>query len=157
MWPAAPSIDYVGDDLSLLSALPAAFGAFEVNCLQLEDFLREEFSTNWDRVVLLDLDVSDQQGFAAYEHIHKVNAGVPVILLGRIGSRPLTQAALARLSNAEAIFFKPIDDWEPVIEAAERAFARLSLWRDAIKAAGEYERRRDSGSDQAVATANASA
>lgn len=126
------TIIYVGDDGPLFRRLDR-----ELQELDYELEGRDESSvfgtvSDWYRLALIDCDVARPAGFDLMQSIKQQWPGAPIIILGPTHHRELTQLAVARQANAEAIFFKPLEDIAPLFQAIDSAFLRLDRWRSAF-------------------------
>lgn len=96
----------------------------------------EPFDTwDWRRVLLVDLGCGAPDDVERLERLCQQYAGVPWIAIADGAHLPLTTCALARLHGAEAMFYKPCDDWENLAEVVQAALARIANWEQAMDAA----------------------
>ena len=102
------------------------------------DTLLEQIASEWDQVVILDLDCFPQP----IDTLHKlksVNAGVPLLVIASRRKLPLTTTAVMRGNGVDALFWKPIGQWEEIYDAMEAAFRRIKSWQESIRIIKEYE------------------
>jgi DNA-binding NtrC family response regulator len=127
-------IVYAGDDECLCWALE---GQLEPRGYAIERFadataLAEDPAADWHRILILDADLTTRAGLGFFESVRARDPGIPVILITE--KKTLAHVGLARLEGAEAIFFKPLTDFGPLLETIERAFARLDRWDQVLHA-----------------------
>lgn len=133
MFPRPVRIDYVGDDLRLLSELVERFGDYDFRRIDPARLKYEDLQGEWRRIVLLDLDVAGEMGFRALWRLKQENAGIPLVLLADPQSHPLTQLALARRHGAEEVIFQPLKSLDQLVAPLGRAAARLDRWQAAVE------------------------
>jgi len=78
------------------------------------------------RVVLLDIDMPHINGLELLAQIKTHDEGVQAIMLTGLASMTTTLESMR--GGAEACFFKPIDDYEPLLEAIGATFAKVDRW-----------------------------
>ena len=83
------------------------------------------------RVVLLDIDMPGIGGLEVLRQIKEYDGGVQVIMLS--GVVTVSSALQALRAGAEACFFKPVDDIEPIVEALDAAFRKIDHWWEALR------------------------
>jgi DNA-binding NtrC family response regulator len=89
------------------------------------------------RVVLLDVEMPSLSGLELLSKIKAFDGGIQVIMLTGLVTTSTLLESMRR--GAEACFFKPLDDAEPLLEALERAFAKVDCWWSAV---ADLERRK---------------
>jgi DNA-binding NtrC family response regulator len=82
------------------------------------------------RIVLLDIDMPGIDGIDLLRRIKEYDGGVQVIML--TGLVTLSNAMAAFRRGAEACFFKPIDDYGPLIQAVDVTFHKIEHWWKAL-------------------------
>jgi len=82
------------------------------------------------RVVLLDIEMPGLSGLELLKEIKKYDGGVQVIML--TGLVNVSSVLESFRYGAEAIFFKPLDDFEPLHAALQRTFDKIDHWWDAL-------------------------
>jgi len=82
------------------------------------------------QVVLLDIDMPGMNGLEVLHEIKKYNGSVQVIML--TGLVTVSSVLESFRLGAEAIFFKPLEDFEELHEALERTFQKVDHWWDAL-------------------------
>lgn len=83
------------------------------------------------RVVLLDIDMPEVDGLDLLETIKKFDGGIQVIML--TGVVTMTSVLQSFRRGAEACFFKPIDDFQPIVESLEFAFRKIERWWNTLE------------------------
>ena len=78
------------------------------------------------RVVMLDIDMPQINGLELLEEIKQFDGGIQVIML--TGVVTTTNVLRSFRRGAEACFFKPVDDFQPIIDALEDAFSKIDRW-----------------------------
>jgi len=82
------------------------------------------------RVVLLDIDMPGMNGLEVLQEIKKYDGGVQVIML--TGLVTVSSVLESFRLGAEAIFFKPLEDFEELHQTLERTFQKIDHWWDAL-------------------------
>jgi hypothetical protein len=90
---------------------------------------------DWRRVLLIDLDQGAPQQVERMLEARSCYAGAPWIAIADSAALPLTVCGLARMHGADAIFYKPCDDWESLAEVIQDAVDRLARWEQTHDAA----------------------
>lgn len=92
--------------------------------------INELIYNQW-RVVLLDIDMPDLNGLDLLREIKTYDGGIQVIML--TGIVTLTSALESLRRGAEACFFKPLEDINPLVESLQRTFQKLDHWWTALE------------------------
>lgn len=82
------------------------------------------------RIVLLDIDMPGLDGIDLLRRIKEYDGGIQVIMV--TGLVTLSNAMAAFRRGAEACFFKPVDDFEPLVRAVESTFQKIEHWWNAL-------------------------
>jgi DNA-binding NtrC family response regulator len=82
------------------------------------------------RIVLLDIDMPGIDGLQLLRRIKEYDGGIQVIML--TGLVTLSNAMATFRGGAEACFFKPLDDVEPLIAALHSTFQKIEHWWQAL-------------------------
>ena len=83
------------------------------------------------RVVLLDISMPQADGLELLKQIKRYDGGIQVIMLTGLVSM---NAVLDSLRNgAEALYFKPILNFEPLLEILAEAFRKTDRWRKTLE------------------------
>ena len=93
------------------------------------------------RVVLLDIDMPGINGLELLRQIKAFDGGVQALMLTGVVSMSAVLQSLRY--GAEACFFKPLDDYQPLLDAVEATFAKIDRWWITLE---ELSRRRREGS-----------
>jgi len=83
------------------------------------------------RVVLLDIDMPGLNGIELLHQIKEYDGGIQVVMLS--GVVTVSNALQALRGGADACFFKPIDQIEPLVEALDAAFCKIDHWWEAMR------------------------
>lgn len=132
-------VDYIGDDQVLYELLVAKLDEFKFARRSADRLESDIAGSDWERVVVLDVNVAGASGFWTYECLRAENAGAPIVLLIDPTRRPTTQLGVGRMGNAHAMFLKPLTDVVALRDSLRRAFVRIDAWRTAFAVAGEHE------------------
>jgi len=97
------------------------------------------------RVVLLDVEMPGLNGLDLLEKIKHHDGGVLVVMLTGVVS--LQNALRSLRSGAEACFFKPIYDLDPLAQAISACYTKIDRWWETID---ELSRRRTSEAAQST-------
>ena len=89
-----------------------------------------ELIRNGYRVVLLDIDMPEMDGIELLRRIKEYDGGVQVIMVTGLVTLGNAMAAFRR--GAEACFFKPMDDYGPLLQAIEGTFHKIEHWWKAL-------------------------
>lgn len=83
------------------------------------------------RVVILDIDMPQISGLELLDDIKQFDGGIQVIML--TGVVTTTNVLRSFRRGAEACFFKPIDDFQPIVDALEDAFGKIDRWWNTLE------------------------
>jgi DNA-binding response OmpR family regulator len=137
-----PAIVYVGEDAELLSQLAGrlAGAGYRLEQASPREVRVEELLAGWLRLLILDMDVARPPGLELLRRLKADDAGVPVIVLGDGGERPLTAISVARQNGAERFFFRAEIDLDELAAAIDDAFRRLAHWETDLERLAERPR-----------------
>jgi len=127
------TILHVDDDpaiLRLVARRLAAEGYEVISCsdpLEVETLLH---ATN-ARVCLLDIAMPQVSGLEVLKEIKRHDGGVQVIMLTGLVSMNSVLDSLCH--GAEALCFKPIEDFQPLLKILSDAFRKTDRWRKSIE------------------------
>ncbi len=124
----ARNILHVDDDVSVTKLIAKRLEAFGYQVTSLNDpqLVMPYLSSASCRLVLLDIDMPQQDGLELLDEIKNFDGGLQVIMLTGMVSVGTMLRSL-RL-GAEACFFKPIVDIEPLTAALDDAFRKIDRW-----------------------------
>ena len=124
---------HVDDDPQITRLVAAQLAPYGYHVEPLGDSTRviDELVHGKQRVVLLDIDMPDVNGLEVLHRIKEYDAGIQVIMLSGIVT--LSDALQALRGGAEACFFKPVEEIEPLVEAIEGAFRKIDHWWEALR------------------------
>jgi two-component system C4-dicarboxylate transport response regulator DctD len=83
------------------------------------------------RVCLLDIDMPGQSGLELLRQIKKLDSGIQVIMLTGLVS--MSTVLESNTHGAEAIFFKPLADYQPLLEALDDSYRKIDRWWRALQ------------------------
>ncbi|MCP4785899.1 MAG: response regulator [Fuerstiella sp.] len=83
------------------------------------------------RVVLLDIDMPHANGLDVLKEIKKYDGGIQVVML--TGLVTMDSALRAFRLGAATCLFKPINEFDRLIDSLDAAFATLDRWRQVLK------------------------
>lgn len=124
---------YLGEDFAFATTLTQELAGegFNLVCCQLGGDGPPEIAGPADRLLILDTNLETPAGLQRLRALKSGEmAHLPVIVASE--QRSLTALGLARLNGAEAMFFKPVGDFQPLREAILAAHRKLQHWRRAI-------------------------
>ena len=82
------------------------------------------------RVVILDIDMPGIDGIDLLRRIKEYDGGIQVIMVTGLVTMGTAMAAFRR--GAEACFFKPIEDFAPLVQSLESTFHKIEHWWNAL-------------------------
>jgi CheY-like chemotaxis protein len=83
------------------------------------------------RIVLLDIDMPNLDGLELLKQIKAFDGGIQVVMLTGLVS--MTNALESLRWGAEACFFKPMTDFEPLLDAIADCVRKLERWWTALE------------------------
>jgi DNA-binding NtrC family response regulator len=83
------------------------------------------------RVVLLDVQMPQANGLEVLSQIKQYDGGVLVIMLTGLVSMTSVLESMRR--GAEACFFKPLHDIEPLVQSLDSAFQKIDHWWNTLQ------------------------
>jgi CheY-like chemotaxis protein len=125
---ASRRILHVDDDpqiTNLVSKYLAAYG-FETAAIHDPCQVIQQLPRFQERVVLLDIDMPRINGLELLKEIKTFDGGIQVIML--TGLVTMTTVLQSLQLGAEACFFKPISEIEPLAEALSDCFRKIDRW-----------------------------
>jgi len=119
---------YVGEDERVFRELECQLEprGYELEWFDNATPIAEERLCNWQRLLIIDADLTTAAGLELLQSVKARDMGTPVIVV--TDNKTLTNVGVARLNGADALFFKPFSDFESVLEVIETAFFRLDYW-----------------------------
>lgn len=91
------------------------------------------------RVVILDVEMPEMNGLEVLRQVKHFDGGIQVVMLTGLDRQSTVLDAMR--SGAEACFFKPLRDYQPLFEAVDAAFQKIDGWHRAVR---EFSRRQAS-------------
>ncbi len=79
-----------------------------------------------ERVMLLDIDMPRINGIELLKEIRAFDGGILVVML--TGLATMTTVLQSLRLGAEACFFKPLDDFDPLAHALDDCFCKIDRW-----------------------------
>lgn len=127
------TILHIDDDpaiLRLVAGRLSGHGYDVVSCNEPGEIEELLLATN-ARIVLLDISMPHADGLELLKQIKRYDGGVQVIMLTGLVSM---NAVLDSLRNgAEALYFKPILNFEPLLEILSDSFRKTDRWRQTLE------------------------
>lgn len=124
---------HVDDDPAMLRIVRNALSTHGYEVLSCQDptaaqgiILRENI-----RVCLLDIDMPELNGQDLLRQIKKLDSGIQVIMLTGLVSMSTVLESFTH--GAEAIFFKPMNDYQPLLEALDDSYRKIDRWWRALQ------------------------
>jgi len=122
------TILHVDDDPEVLQVVSRRLSAagHEVRSLQDPRETPRQLLESGARLVLLDIDMPHIDGIRLLRQIKRDDGGIQVIMLTGMVS---TSTVLRSMRyGAEACLFKPVTNFDPLLEAVESAFEKVERW-----------------------------
>lgn len=118
----------VDDDPSCTALLTRVFEEAGHATARLHDSRRavDELIAHSHRIVILDIDMPHLDGLALLRRIKALDGGVLAIML--TGEVTMATVLESMRAGAEACFFKPIKDFEPLLAAVADAQRKIERW-----------------------------
>jgi DNA-binding NtrC family response regulator len=127
------TILHIDDDPAILRLVAGRLGheGYDViGCSDPQDIESLLLSTN-ARICLLDISMPRADGLEILKQIKRYDGGVQVIMLTGLVSM---NAVLDSLRNgAEALYFKPILNFEPLLEILNDSVRKTDRWRQTLE------------------------
>jgi two-component system phosphoglycerate transport system response regulator PgtA len=127
------TILHIDDDpaiLRLVAGKLAHEGYEVISCSDPAEIETQLLASN-ARVCLLDISMPHADGLEVLKQIKRYDGGVQVIMLTGLVSM---NSVLDSLRNgAEALHFKPILDFEPLLEILRDSFRKTDRWRQTLE------------------------
>ncbi len=127
------TILHIDDDPILLRMVAARLkqhGYDVIGCTDPNDAEDLLLATN-ARICLLDISMPQMDGLELLKQIKRYDGGVQVIMLTGL---VCMNAVLDSLRNgAEALYFKPILNFEPLLEILSDSFRKTDRWRHTLE------------------------
>ena len=124
---------HVDDDPQMLRLVATHLAGRGIEVISLEDpsELFDRLIKSNSRVVLLDIDMPAHNGLDLLKRIKQDDAGIQVIML--TGHVTVMTVLETMQMGAEACIFKPLESFEPLDEAVDAAFEKISRWWLSLK------------------------
>ncbi|WP_254513056.1 response regulator [Anatilimnocola floriformis] len=127
------TILHIDDDPAILRLVAQRLGdeGYEVISCGDPDAIESVLHASNARVCLLDIAMPHADGLELLKEIKRYDGGVQVIMLTGLVSM---NSVLDSLRNgAEALHFKPILDFEPLLEILADSFRKTERWRKTLE------------------------
>ncbi|QDU31266.1 Sporulation initiation phosphotransferase F [Anatilimnocola aggregata] len=127
------TILHIDDDPAVLRLINARLhdhGYDVISCSDPVDIEELLLSTN-ARIVLLDISMPRADGLELLRQIKRYDGGIQVIMLTGLVSMNAVLDSLR--SGAEALYFKPILNFEPLLEILSDSFRKTDRWRKTLE------------------------
>jgi DNA-binding NtrC family response regulator len=133
------SILHVDDDPQITRIVASQFDKHGYQVTQLHNPLDalDMIVRSQHRVVLIDIDMPGLNGLELLRQIKAFDGGIQAIMLTGVVSMSTVLESLR--FGAEACFFKPLNDYQPLVDAVEATFVKIDRWWTALE---ELTRRR---------------
>jgi len=112
----------------------------------LEAIMRSEY-----RVVLLDIDMPGLDGLELLRKIKAFDGGIQAIML--TGVVRMSAVLQSLRIGAEACFFKPLEDYQPLLDAVASTFTKIDRWWTTLEELS-LRRREGAATESNATTAN---
>lgn len=119
---------HVDDDPQMTALVAAYLKQFDYETIALHDpcQVMQQLPRCQARVVLLDIDLPRVNGLELLQEIKNFDGGIQVVML--TGLVTMTTVLQSLRLGAEACFFKPIVQIEPLVDALGDCFRKLDRW-----------------------------
>ncbi len=127
------TILHIDDDPAILRLVAGKLGheGYDVVSCQDPAEIEAQLLASNARVCLLDISMPHADGLEVLKQIKRYDGGVQVIMLTGLVSM---NSVLDSLRNgAEALHFKPILDFEPLLEILRDSFRKTDRWRQTLE------------------------
>lgn len=127
-----PRIVYAGQDHRLQTELCVWLepDGYELEWVDDAGRLLRAHEGDWHWLLLFDADLTEPENLEVLRGFKTIYPAIPVIVL--TSETSLTNAGLARIEGVEALFFKPLTEFLPLLETIDAAFYRLGRWQDVL-------------------------
>lgn len=124
---------HVDDDPAMLRVVRSSLSphGYEVFSCQNPAAARDVILRENIRVCLLDIDMPEITGIELLRQIKQLDNGIQVIMLTGLVS--LSTVLESNTHGAEAIFFKPLEDFQPLLEALDDSYRKIDRWWRALQ------------------------
>jgi DNA-binding NtrC family response regulator len=131
--PKRRAILHVDDDPQITRLMSERLRLCDFDVYSLNDPRRalDELIHHQYRVVLTDIDMPGLDGVQLLKEIKRYDGGIQVLMFTSIVNVSTVLAAFR--GGAEACFFKPMADIEPLVHALDDAFHKIDRWWDTLQ------------------------
>ena len=78
------------------------------------------------RIILLDIDMPGKNGIELLQEVKAYDGGIQIIVL--TGLTDMSTVLKSLRMGAEACFFKPVDDVQPLVDALDDTVRKINRW-----------------------------
>lgn len=127
------TILHLDDDPQILDIvnLKLTKAGYDVISISDPSLLIETLVETHVQVVLLDIEMPGADGLQLLQEIKKHNGGVHVIMITGVVS--MLTLLRSMQYGAEACVFKPIREWDKLVELVEGVFKKIDRWWSALE------------------------
>ncbi|MCA9189068.1 MAG: response regulator [Pirellulaceae bacterium] len=139
---------HVDDDPAILRIVAHKLGQYGYDAVSVEDPRQalKRLLESGARIVILDIDMPHIDGLSLLRQLKEHDGGIQVIMLTGMVSMGTVMQAMRW--GAEGCVFKPIDDFDPLLNMMDAAYQKIDRWWDAL-----YERSQRKQVDEPAMTA----
>ena len=143
---------HVDDDPEIIALVAEHLREYGYQTQPIHDpsLVMRRLARSQERVVLLDIDMPGTDGLRLLQEVKEFDGAVQVVML--TGLATMTTVLQSLRLGAEACFFKPIVDVEPLVGGLEACFQKIERWWATLD---DLSRRRNAECRRPAASAGA--